>query len=416
MNDNISVVLAHPDKQHSFKTAKALIDAGVLRYYITTVYDKPKSLTHLFTRIVKGSFRKKLQAHRTAEIPDSQVKQYTELLSLFLFVLVRIDKSKKLYSKVKIFRDKVFNKKVARFCIKTKIDAVVSYDVVSAQLYKFLGESETIKILDMSAPHFSYMCSIFEKEIEKHPSSSLRNTLRTPLFNYWKKQSEYEIKSADIFLVASDFTKKSLVLNGAPEEKIFKCVYGLNHDFFNSEQRPSKASDTLRCVYVGNVTEQKGCRYLFEAIKRVKKEALDIDFTIVGAYNPADPLIADVMNLCKFTGHILPTELKKILLESDVMVFPSLADGFGFSVLEAMACSVVPIVSKNAGASDIIEDGINGYLIDAKSASSIYELLKELTCCQCALEPMRFSAKKTAKNIVWDNYNADIKNMIENIF
>lgn len=415
MNDNISVVLAHPDKQHSFKTAKALIDAGALKYYITTVYDKPKSLTHLFTKLTKGSFRKKLQAHRTNEIPDSQVKQYTELLSLFLFVLVRIDKSKKLYSKVKIFRDKVFNKKVARFCKKNKIDAVVSYDVVSAQLYKYLDGSEIIKILDMSAPYFSYMCSIFEKEAEKFPSSDLCKTLKAPLFEYWKKQSEEEIKAADVFLVASDFTKNSLILHGVSEEKIFKCVYGINHDFFNAQHRLAKTSDTLRCVYVGNVTEQKGCRYLFEAIKKIKAEGLDADFTIVGAYNPADPLVAEVTGYCNFTGHILPDKLKTILLNSDVIIFPSLADGFGLSVTEAMACGVLPVVSKNAGVSDIIEDGKNGYLIDAMSSNSIYKILKELTSRLDISEPMRSLCIKTAETILWKNYNEDIKNMVDTV-
>lgn len=415
MNDAIKIALVHPDKQHSFKTAKALIDMGYLEQYITTVYDKPGSLTHYLTKLLTGNFKKKLQSHRSSDIPDSNVKQYTEFLSLLLLILVRIDKSKKFYSKMKIYRDKVFNKKVARYCKRNNIDAVISFDVVSAQLYKALEDCQIVKILDMSAPHFSYMCTLFEKEVEKHPSSCLKSVLKAPLFSYWKQQSEYEIKNADGFLIASDFTKNSLTLSGADESKIFKCVYGLNHDFFNAVDRTKSASDHLKCVYVGNVTEQKGSRYLFEAIKKIKDENPETEFTIVGAYNPLDPLIEDIKTSCVFTGHILPAELKKILLESDIMVFPSLADGFGFAVAEAMACGVVPICSRNAGVSDLIEDGKNGFIISAADSNSICEKINHLDSNRELLSEMSKSASEAAKQAIWDNYRQNIESAINTI-
>ncbi len=407
------VVLVHPDKQHSFQTATALLAMGTLTQYITTVYDRPGSLTHLLTKLTKGSFKKKLQAHRSEDIPNVKVKQFTELLSLSLLILVRLDKSKRFYSKVKIFRDKVFNKKVARYCIKHNIDGVISFDVVSAQLYKALGDHQIVKILDMSAPYFPYMCSIFEKEAEKYPDTLLHSTLDTPLFDYWKQQAAYEIANTDAFLVASDFTKKTLTESGADESKIFKCVYGLNHSFFNANGRTESATDTLRCVYVGNVTEQKGCRYLFDVIKKIRCDnALKADFTVVGAYNPADPLIAEASDLCTFTGHILPNQLKDILLNSDIMVFPSLADGFGFSVLEAMACGVVPICSRNAGVSDLIKDGENGFVVDAMDSAAIFEKLQYLNQNRAALAVMSTKAAKATDSVIWENYYNAVKNTI----
>lgn len=415
MNNKTKLVLVHPDKQHSFKTAKALIEAGTLERYITTVYDKPGSLTHLCTKLCRGAFKKKLQAHRSSEIPDSSVKQYTEFLSLLLLIMVRIDKSKKLYSKLKMLRDKLFNKKVARYCIKNNIDAVISFDVVSAQLYKALDKSNVVKIIDMSAPQYSYMCSLFEKEIEKYPDSSLTQILNAPLTGYWRTQSEYEIKMADAFLAASDFTKASLVMSGADEDKIYKCVYGINHDFFNSEDRIKETSETLKCVYVGNITEQKGFRYLFEAIRKIRSEGVKVNFTMIGAYNPEDTLIKEAMSYCEFTGHILPTRLKEILLQSDVVVFPSLADGFGFSVLEAMACGVVPICSLNAGVSDLIKHEENGLLISAMDSEAIYEGVIKLYENRELLHKLSAATSKSAKAVVWSGYYDDVNNSVDKI-
>ena len=54
MENKKKVILVHPDKQHSFQTAAVLLDMGVLDKYITTVYDKPGSLTHFVTKVTKG--------------------------------------------------------------------------------------------------------------------------------------------------------------------------------------------------------------------------------------------------------------------------------------------------------------------------------------------------------------------------
>lgn len=415
MNSNTRVAIAHPDKQHSFQTATALLQAGVLDKYITTVYDKPGSLTHLCTKLTKGVFRTKLQAHRSPAIPDDKVIQFDEFLSLILLVLARVDKNKRFYSRLKIYRDNIFNKKVARYCKKNHISAVISYDVLSAQLYEALEDANTVKILDMSAPYFPEMCEIFEQECKKHPTSSLNSLLQTPLFRYWKAQSEYEINSADAFLVASDFTKRTLTKLGVPESKIYKCAYGLNHQLFNTEDRPKKTSDTLRCVYVGNITEQKGFRYLVEVMKRAKAEALDVDFTIVGAYNPADPLIAEAKSLCTFTGHVMPTKLKQILLSSDVMIFPSLADGFGFAVLEAMACGVVPICSQNAGISNIIEHGKNGFIVDAANSSALFQEILLLKNSCTSLRSISENAVSSVQKITWEEYYISISDALQSV-
>lgn len=417
MDTNKKIVVAHPDKQHSFKTAVAVSEMCALDKYITTVYDKPGSLTHFIAKFTKGDFKKKLQAHRTAEIPDNKVKQFSELLSLLLLILVRIDKNRRFYSKVKAFRDKAFNKKVAKYCKKNEIDAIISYDVVSAQLYDALGDYKIIKVLDMSAPHFDYMCKIFENEVEKHSDSSLNTLLVSPMFRYWREQSKKEIVCADAFLVASDFTKKSLIESGADGDKIFKCVYGLNHTFFNTDDRKENQSNLLRCVYVGSVTEQKGCRYLFEAIKQIKSNNdLQVEFTVVGGYDPSNPLIKSVESYCNFVGYVLPNELKSILLQSDVFIFPSLADGFGFSVLEAMACGVVPICSKNAGVSDLIEDGLSGFVIDATDSDNICSKIVDLVSDNTFILDLRSKAQRKAQNCTWENYNLQMNGIINNFF
>ncbi|MBO5060344.1 MAG: glycosyltransferase family 4 protein [Clostridia bacterium] len=416
MENKPKVIVVHPDKQHSFMTAKAIKDMGVLDKYITTVYDKNASFTHILASLLKGNFRKKLKAHKSGLLEDSDVKQYAELTSLFLFILVRIDKTKRIYTMVKKMRDKAFNKKVVRYCRKNNIDAVISFDTLSAEIFTDIDKLglKTKKIIDMSAPYFPYMSDIFAREAEAAgEKSKLYDELASELYEHWKAQSKQEIRLADAFLVASDFTKKSLVESGADSDKIYKCLYGMNTGFFNADERTQKEGNGLNCIYVGNITEQKGCRYLFEVIK--KTQNTDIKFTLVGAYDAENPMMKECREICEFTGYILAPELKKRLSESDVMIFPSLADGFGFAVLEAMACGVVPICSHNAGVSSVIDEGVSGFCIDAQSWEQALEKLMYLDENRDVLKTMSENAAAKAKSMTWESYYKDVQNAVRDI-
>lgn len=136
---------------------------------------------------------------------------------------------------------------------------------------------------------------------------------------------------------------------------------------------------------------------------------MQVEFTVVGGYDPSNPLIKSVESYCNFVGYVLPNELKNILLQSDVFIFPSLADGFGFSVLEAMACGVVPICSKNAGVSDLIEDGKNGFLIDAADIGAICENLEFLNKNKVQLDLMKSEDVRSVLSCTWEQYNDELR-------
>ena len=72
----------------------------------------------------------------------------------------------------------------------------------------------------------------------------------------------------------------------------------------------------------------------------------------------------------------------------DVIIFPSLSDGFGLSVIEAMSKKVVPIVSKNAGVSDIIINGVNGFTFEVGDNEMVVSKCRYLKDDKLALNSM----------------------------
>ena len=83
----MKVLLVHPGKQHSFETAKALKDAGVFYKYITTVYDRPSSLTNKFKRFLVGKNLKKANTRRCAYLSDEDIIQIYEWWGLLVLSL-----------------------------------------------------------------------------------------------------------------------------------------------------------------------------------------------------------------------------------------------------------------------------------------------------------------------------------------
>ena len=164
----------------------------------------------------------------------------------------------------------------------------------------------------------------------------------------------------------------------------------------------------MNCVFVGNVNEQKGAKYLLQAYEKLVDKDVSLEF--IGAYSRESIIYQKYSSICKFTGHIIKEKLIEKLQGMDVIIFPSLADGFGFAVVEAMACGVVPIVSKNAGVSCLIDDGINGYIVDPMSSEQIYDKIICLKDNMNVLKMMRKNAIYTARKLTWNNYYNDVQN------
>ena len=177
----------------------------------------------------------------------------------------------------------------------------------------------------------------------------------------------------DAIHVASNWVKNSYIANGFPEDKIKVIPYGANLDKFKIASRQIKRKFTVLCV--GNISLIKGQLYLLEAWKKLNLP--DAELIIVGAMTSSvKGLIEPYREFFTHYSFIPHHELKEIYNQADLFILPSLNDGFGLVVLEAMACGLPVIVTENTGASDAIEDGDNGFIIPACSPEALMEKIE----------------------------------------
>lgn len=416
MKKKYKVLIAHSAQQHSFRTAVALKENGYLFKYITTVYDKKGSLTSIGKKFLRGDDRTRANTRKCDDLNDNEVIQFCELLGLMLLFLQRVDRSKKIYNLLDRYIVNRFNKKVAKYAIKNDVDMIIMYDTLCYKTFEIIkSKSPNIKrVIDMSAPNYIYMDKIFREDLGKNKeySDELEREISTKSYKRRLDESLKEINLADYFIVASNFTKKSLEYSGKDGSLIFTCPYGIDGDMYKYKKKQNK--DTVNCIFVGRITQKKGVFYFLEAIKSLDESKFT--FKLIGNYDSESKYFDDFKYKCEFTGHITKDKVIKACQDADIMVFSSLADGFGLSALEAMSCGVPVICSSNAGVSDLIIDGYNGFIISPGDSNSIYEKLTWAQENKDILRKMGLNAKKTAENQSWDNYNKKIKNSIDLIF
>lgn len=410
----MKVIVAHPFQQHSFKTAIAVKKNDSLYKYITTVYFKRGTWTYFLSRILKGDNLKRIFGRRSELLEEEDVIVIAEWANLILLLLQRIDKSHIIYNWWYWRVIDIFNSKLYDYIKNNDVDVVIVYDTVSASFIKKVKKNNlNIKVVvDMSAPNANYMYHIFENENKNLGLYDKKNhkEFKNSYFLGKCQAAKYEIKNADAFLVASDFTKKSLEWDNIKEKRVFKCIYGVSSNIKN-DYLQYKHSRKIICVYMGTVNLQKGAYRLFEAIREIRRN--DIEFHFYGYYDKNSDYYHEFSHSVFFHGHIPHSKMLKELEKSDIVIFPSFADGFGFSVTEGLVRNNIAICSTNAGVSELIVDKYNGFCYKPKNVKKLIKILNELQIDK--LRIMQKIAPLSISEFTWTRYAQMLNKALENI-
>lgn len=117
-------------------------------------------------------------------------------------------------------------------------------------------------------------------------------------------------------------------------------------------------------LFTGRVSHEKGVMELPEIFNELRKTFPEIKLVIAGT-GPAERELREALPESVFLGWVDHSDLPIIYSSADILVLPSKFDTFSCVVLEALSCGLPVIAYKTKGPKDIIEDGINGYLVNS---------------------------------------------------
>jgi len=110
----------------------------------------------------------------------------------------------------------------------------------------------------------------------------------------------------------------------------------------------------------------------------------------------------------EYIGHVNRAEVYELCRQSDVLLFPSLQDGFGLVLTEAMAAGIPVAASRNSGAPDFIEDGVDSFLFDAGEPKAVSAAVSRILEARPRLAEMGHKARLKAEILSWSRYRQTV--------
>jgi glycosyltransferase involved in cell wall biosynthesis len=216
-------------------------------------------------------------------------------------------------------------------------------------------------------------------------------------------REEQEYSLADLITVPSWFCVRSFVEMGVHLNKLRKIPYGVDVGRFRKVADSPR--DCFEVLFVGQVSFRKGVPYLLEAFKALKHPKKRL--RIVGAMQQEmRRFLRDrKFDGVDFLGPVPQRNLVSIMSSSHVMVLPSIEDGSGLVLGQAMACGCPIICSTNTGGEELLPEHRKDFIVPIRDSVAIANRLDRL--CQDAAERDRMSeeAVRIVKDLGgWDDY------------
>ncbi len=185
----------------------------------------------------------------------------------------------------------------------------------------------------------------------------------------------YLIRSPDILIALTQDNIRDFLGLGARADGIKLVPDGIDLEKFTQLPSPDAFKNRFDItgdivLFVGRLVKYKGVQYLLRIAPRILREFPRTKFVIVGpdfGYGNELLKLVSTYSLQEsviFTGAISESELLEAYSAADVLAFPSIHEGFGLVLLEAMACGKPAVTWKTSAMQYVIEDRKSGFLVD----------------------------------------------------
>ena len=225
----------------------------------------------------------------------------------------------------------------------------------------------------------------------------------------WIKMRTF--KNANKIIAISNEVKKFLIEYFKVSASKIEVIYnGIDFDKFFSFQKLDKDWEPVFGI-IARLDKIKGHIYILEALKRLKSEGVKLPtFIFVGDGSERKNLEHfteenDLTNV-RFIGEAL--DIGQYLKQIDVFVFPSLSEGLGIAIIEALAAKKLIIASNVGGIRELIKNNKTGILVEPTNIDDLYKAIKWV------LENKEEAIKLRNASFEWINKNRrlfDIKDV-----
>ncbi|HEX4415223.1 MAG TPA: glycosyltransferase family 4 protein [Lacipirellulaceae bacterium] len=204
--------------------------------------------------------------------------------------------------------------------------------------------------------------------------------------------------TADFLLAPNDSVADDIASShGFARDRIMVVPYGVDDVFFQLRNTPIKG-----CVlFAGTCCLGKGIHYLAFAAEQLAARGLHYDFRIAG--NVSERIRAQpAAKYLSFLGRIPRSQFWREYESADLVVVPSLSEGFSTVGLEALAAGVPVVATDVAGT--VVRHGVDGLLVPERDSNALAEAISKIVEDRPLRERMSIASREGAKEFTWHKY------------
>lgn len=292
---------------------------------------------------------------------------------------------------------------------KKGVKAVYAYEDGALSSFNEARRIGLLRLYDLPTGYWRASQRLLQVERERWPNWA--STI-TPFQDSCSKlaRKDAELQSADVVFVASQFTAKTLEEYPGQLPVIEVIPYGFPAATAKRNYALLKGR-RLKLLFVGKLSQQKGIADLFAAIEPLHSF---VELTLVGNRGETDCFSLEAeLNKHKWFPSLPHPEILQLMQETDVLVLPSLFDGFGLVITEAMSQGTPVIATERSAGPDLIEHDRNGWLFDAGSVAELQNVIAQILLDPKSISKTGREAVETAARRPWSLYKEELTSTVK---
>jgi glycosyltransferase involved in cell wall biosynthesis len=405
------VILSHPTGNANLReTVRAFNDAGLLSELWTSVYWRPD---HPLNAILPRSLCRQLNRRIFPHIDRRQIRcnpwRESGRLLADRAKFSRLVRHETGWFSIDAVYRSLDRKVAARLRRTPAAHAVYAYEDGAKESFRVARELGLQAIYELPIGYWRPLRELMREEANLHPEWAPTLVGNTNSAEKHRRKDE-ELALASHIVVPSEFARKTLSHANHVTAPVSLLTYGAPL----AERLPDKprSSDKLKVIFVGSLSQRKGVSYLFRAMEILGEK---VELTLIGRRSGECRALDAALQKHRWIPSLSHSEVLREIRNHDVMVFPSLFEGFGLVILEAMSCGVPVITTPNGAAPDVISNGEDGFIVPIRDAEAIAEKLEIVMHDRDRLAAMSQAAARKAEWHSWERYRARLVNIVRRV-
>jgi alpha-maltose-1-phosphate synthase len=408
------VLISHPGAAHFiYELVAAVQRLGFASLFETGYYYSDKGVLSDLLWLLPRSWRERIERQlKRRQFPDLDerfIQQHARRELAYVATARLFPHRPQLAERMLYRRNRYFDLVVAKRILfaRHRPKLVVAHDtsgVVTIRTARSLG---AVAVLNQVIGHIVIGDRILREEAERHPEWA--DSLHAGAPTWLIEQCQSEALEADHILAPSDYVKDTLIEIGVAPERVHILPFGVRLDRFRPPETPKRSDGKLRLLYVGQISQRKGLKYLLEAVRRLDDPSIEL--TLVGGMVGSGAGLKPYEGWFRHVPNVPHHEVQRLFQQADLFVYPSLHEGSANAIFEAMATGLPVVTTRNSGS--MVREGQEGHIVPIRDPDALASCIAALRDDPTRRAELGENARWRSYDFTWDRYRADLGTLLD---